>query len=307
MTGLGDAGAAVRRATLVGSALALVGATAYGINIVGARLCAQLGISGSDIVVYRAFLFLPLLAGLALWRGQRLALSPGNRAPVFRFAVFSVATALFYMSSLAYLPVPIAVTIFYTYPLIVILLSPYVDRVPLSLRRWVVALVAFAGVLLAVGPEAHRLDPRGVVLALFGSAACAGMFISAARVETDSSVTFFWCQICALPLGLGFAHVMGGLSEPAVLMAGLAPLLVNVAGYFIGFLLQIMAAARISPATAGLLFLFEPVVAILAAALVLSETLTLAQTVGIALVVGALAFDLLPHLRRSEPITPFEP
>ena len=307
MTGLGAAEAAAKRTALVGSLFALTGATAYGINIVGARLCAQMGITGSDIVVYRGLVLLPLLVAIAFATGKSLSLPDGQRGSVLRFALAAAGTALGYMSSLRYLPVPLAVTIFYTYPLIVILLTPYVDRVRLPLRRWIVALVAFAGVLLAIGPHAEALDPRGVALALMGSAFCAGMFITGSRLESDSTVTFVWCQIVALPAGLAFAWLTGGLSEPQVLTAAALPLAVNTGGYLLGFLFQILAAPRISAATSSLLFLFEPVVAILSAAIVLHEAISPVQGLGMALVIGALAVDSLPGLRRATPTPTFGP
>lgn len=298
---LGTSGTTARRHALTGALFALTGATAYGINIAGARLCAMLGITGSDIVVYRALIFLPVLAIIAGCLGRRLTLRADERPMVLRFALAAVGTALCYMTSLKYLPVPVAVTIFYTYPLIVILLTPYLDRVRLPARRWVVAIVAFAGVLLAIGPSVDALDPRGVIFALLGSLFCAGMFIAGSRVTTDSIVTFFWCQLVALPLGLAFAFANGGLSEPAGLLIGLLPLAINIGGYFLGFLFQILAAPRVSAATAGLLFLFEPVIAILAAAIALGEHVTPIQGAGMLLVVGALAFDMLPGLRTKAP------
>lgn len=307
MSGPDDAASQIRRTALVGSAFALTGATAYGINIVGARLAAQFGITGADIVTYRALILLPLLAALLLGTSRRLWLTADERPAVLRFAACAVGTAIGYTSSLAYLPVPVAVTIFYTYPLIVILLTPYVDRIPLPPRRWIVALVAFAGVLLAIGPQAETIDPRGVVFALFGSFSCAGMFLAGARLTASSVLTFFWCQMVALPLGLAFAWAAGGLTPVGALTVAALPLAINFAGYFLGFLFQILAAPRISAASAGLLFLFEPVVAITAAALVLGEGITPLQGLGMALVIGALVFDLLPSLRRRNLVDVFGP
>lgn len=295
--------ASSRRTALAGSALAVTGAIAYGINIVGARIAAGLGVTGADIVVYRALLLAPLVGLLVVALGRRLALTAEERPTVLRFAVFAAGTALFYLSALKYLPVAHAVTIFYSYPLIVILLTPYLDRVRLPLRRWIVAMIACAGVLIAVGPDSHALDPRGVVLALLGACVCAGMFITGARLTTEPSVTVFWCQLVALPLGLGFAWATGGLAEPRFLAVAAMPLAITLLGYLAGFICQIMAAPRISAATAGLLFLLEPVAAIAGAALVLGEGLTILQGLGMAMVIAALIYDAWPALRAEPSIT----
>lgn len=297
--------AAVGRSARIGTLLALSGAAAYGINIVAARVTAQAGITGPDMVVYRGLVFLPVVIAMALATGRRLTLLPSERGAVFRFALLSACTALSYMSSLKFLPVPMAVTIFYTYPLLVILLSPYTDGIRISPRRWVVAIAAFAGVLLAVGPHVDGLDPRGVALAFLGSLFCAGMFITASKLTSDGIVTFFWAQLVALPLALGFAYATGGLATPETILGAAWPFAITALGFFIGLLFQIMASARLSAASAGLLFLLEPVVAISVAALVLHEHITVIQLCGMLIVIAALAYDMLPGLRpaRTFPLT----
>lgn len=288
-----------RSPAVVGTMLALAGAASYGINIVAARMTAQAGITGPDMIVYRSLVFLPLVFAIVLATRRRLALTPAEAPAVFRFALFAAGTALAYVSSLKFLPVPMAVTIFYTYPLLVILISPYTDGIRLSARRWAVAIAAFAGVLLAVGPHIDGLDPRGVALAFTGALCCAGMFISGARLTTDGFVTFFWTQMLALPIAMGFAWATGGLAEPAAIRAAGWPFIITALGFFLGLLCQILAAPRISAASAGLLFLFEPVVGIVTAALVLDERLTALQSFGLMLIIGALAYDMLPALRAA--------
>lgn len=296
--GFGDIGH-IRSTSRIGIAMALMGAASYGINIVAARIAQQQGLTGPDIVVYRALIFLPVVIAIVFALKRRVTLTSAERPNVFRFSLFATGTALAYMSSLKFLPVPMAVTIFYTYPLLVILLSPYTDGIRLSPQRWAVAIVAFLGVLLAVGPHIDGLDPRGVALAFLGALFCAGMFVTAAKLTTDGFVTFFWSQLVALPLALGFAWATGGLSEPAIVAAAALPFGITAIGFFIGLLLQILAAPRLSAASAGLLFLFEPVVAILTAAWVLGEGVTLLQAIGMVLIISALIYDVLPGLRAA--------
>lgn len=290
--------AAVRRTAAIGSVLALFGAASYGVNIVFARVCAQIGITGADIIVYRSLILLPGMALLVLLAGKSFTVPAAERPLLIRFAVSAAATALCYLTSLQYLSVPLAVTIFYTYPLIVMVLTPLVDGLRLPARRWVAAGIAFTGVGLAVGPSLETLDMRGLLFAALGSLCCAAMFITGSRLQGDGRVTFFWCQVAAVPAALGFALIGGGLSPPEMLGAAALPFAITSACYFCGFLLQILAAPRISAATASLLFLLEPMAAIAGAALLLGETLGILQSLGITLVIGALVADLLPALRR---------
>lgn len=260
-------------------------------------MTAQAGITGPDMIVYRAVVFLPFVLAVIYARRKSVALMEAERSSVFRFAFFAASTALAYVSSLMFLPVAMAVTIFYTYPLLIVLLSPFTDGIRLSARRWVVAILAFVGVLLAVGPHIDILDGRGVFLAFAGALCCAGMFVTGAKVTTDGLVTFFWSQMFALPLAMFFAWFAGGLAFPSDLFKVAVPFAVTATGFFIGLLFQILASSRLSAASAGLLFLIEPVVAICGSALALGEHVTMIQGAGIILVLGAIIFDLAPMIR----------
>lgn len=283
--------------------LALTGAISYGINIVFARMASGFGISGSDIIVYRALFFTVLLGLFLVLSGRRLGLPLEGRINRLRFAIFAAMTALFYLTSLNYLPISVAVAIFYTYPLIVIVMTPYLDRVRLPLRRWIVALIAFAGVAITVGPQLEGLDPRGLVLAIAASLCCSGMFVAGSRLSGDSVTTLFWCQVVAVPIAIAFALVSGGVTRPASMLVAIWPLSITIVTYLLGFLFQILAATRISAATAGLLFLLEPVTAILGGFVVLGEAVTLTQMAGMLLVVGALAYDVWPRAGTAPVVT----
>ncbi len=306
MIDLGTAEAAARRSIWIGTMLALTGAMSYGVNIVFARMASGFGISGSDIVVYRALISTVLLGSFLVLSGRKLGLQLEGRITRLRFAFFAALTALFYLTSLNYLPVSVSVAIFYTYPLVVLLVTPYLDRVRLPLRRRIVAILAFAGVAIAVGPQLEGLDPRGLVLAMAASLCCSGMFVTGSRLTGDSIVTLFWCQIVAVPIAFAFALLTGGLTAPSSMLVAIWPLAIVIVTYLLGFLFQILASARISAATAGLLFLLEPVTAILGSVVVLGEHVTHVQMFGMLLVVGALAYDVWPRAGAA-PASPDRP
>ncbi len=289
--------ASVRRTAAIGSSLALAGALSYGVNIAFARLCAQLGLTGADMIVYRAFAIVAIMAPLAYATGRSLYVEASGRPMLLRFAACSAATGVFYLTSLQYLPVALAVTLFYTFPLVVMALTPIVDGQRLPARRWLAGAAAFAGVVVAVGPAYAELDWRGLALALLGSLSCAGMFIVGSRLTADSVSVFFWTQVLGGVVALGVAFSGRGLAGPEAIAAALWPLLISGGCFLIGFMGQILAGKRISASASSLLFLLEPVFAIAVAALVIGETISPLQGLGVAIVVGALAFDLLPCLR----------
>ena len=67
----------------------------------------------------------------------------------------------------------------------------------------------------------------------------------------------------------------------------------------LGFLFQILALNRVPASAAGLAFCAEPVIASISSALILGERLGPIQYVGGALVISAIALNILFENRRS--------
>lgn len=292
---------AIRRTILAGTLLAFAAAAFYGMNIPAARVASQAGFPGADLIFWRALLLVPALLVLGLALGERLYLPARERGPMLRLALAASFTATFYLSALDHLPVPMTVVIFYTFPLIVMLVSSRIDGRRLSAGQIIVFCIAFAGLLLAVGPSIAGLSTYGVTLAALGAIACAGMFILAGRVENAPLVTTFWTQIAMVPVALAYTLMQGG--PVGVSAFGLAPvaIFITMAAYAAGYFLQMMAAARISAGRASLIFLFEPVIAILLAWILLGESMTILQTAGVVAILGALAVEAVLGLRMAAP------
>jgi len=152
---------------LLGLGLALVSAFAYGANIPFAKLSAEAGVSGPDIVLYRAFLMLAVLAALVFLTGGSLAVRSEARGAVLGLGLGlgTAAVAIAYVSSVAFIPIGVATIIFYTYPLIILVASPVVDGEPVTPGRLAIFALAFAGLVTAIGPSFTTLNPRGLALA----------------------------------------------------------------------------------------------------------------------------------------------
>jgi drug/metabolite transporter (DMT)-like permease len=196
------------------------------------------------------------------------------------------------------MPVALAVSIFYTFPLILILMAPFTGSGHVTPPRVAAFVVAFAGILICVGPSLSGLDWRGVALALAASVACAALFEVTSRVKQDQVRMMFWVMVYAQAFVIP-AALVSGAPPPGALAAAAAPILVSALGFYIGFAGQIVAGRLLAPATVGLLFLLEPVVAVLAAGVLLSETVTAAQAAGIGLVIAGLALDVWTQSRQA--------
>lgn len=296
---LGLAGAQARRVLFIGTLLAFASAAMYGANIPAARISSQAGMPGADLIAWRALILLPLLLLAARLFGQRILPESGQWPDLIRLALAASFTAIFYLSAVDHLPVPMAVTLFYTFPLIVMLLSIAFERRWPNLAEIGVFGVAFTGLMMAVGPSFAGLKPLGVLFALLGALSCALMFLFAGRVSNAPLRNTIWTQVAMGPLALIFALANGGPAPASVFAIAPFAIAATMLGYLAGYLLQMMASARLSPSRISLIFLFEPVMAILVAWLLLGETLSGFQLAGVGLILTALAAEVMIGARKE--------
>lgn len=281
-----------------GLLLAFASAAAFGTNIVSAQIAGQVGLSGPLLVFYRVLLMLILVGGAALaWRSS-LGLARDERQPVLLFGLATALVGTAYLSSVSFVPVSVAAVVFYTFPILIVLTEPLFTPAPFRADRFTVALLAFLGVALVVGPDLHGLDPRGLALASLSATA---QFFAAARCAQVATLPkLFWSHIVILPVTLAILLITGGLLPPQTFLLAPIAVAITYGGYVIGFLLQILALARIAPGPAGLAFCAEPVFAVAIAAIVLAERLGPLQYAGGALVIVALVINVIvEHSRRS--------
>jgi drug/metabolite transporter (DMT)-like permease len=274
----------------VGVVAALVSAAGYGLNAVTAQMTAAVGISGALLVFYRVGLMLACVGAFAILFRQRLGVAPGERPALIVFGLTSSVIGTAYLSSVAFLPVSVAVVVFYLFPIFIILAEPFVEKRRLDLPRAGIALAALAGVVLVVGPRFEGLDPRGLALALLAAAGAAIQFFAAARMPASSNAAkLFWGHVLVLPGVMLTLWLIDGYRSPAIFSLAPWAVFVTLGAYLVSIALQLAALARISAATAGLAFCAEPIFATGFAVLLLGETLGPLQALGALLVVGAIA------------------
>jgi drug/metabolite transporter (DMT)-like permease len=281
---------------LFGGTAALVGAIAYGINIPTARMAGQAGFSGAGQALLRSLVFAVILAAIMLVLRRSFRIDGGEARRVVVLGLLSGTVGGCYLSAVTLIPVATAVTVFYTFPLFLILAAPFTGSGRITLPRVIAFTVAFAGIVICVGPQLGGLDWRGLALAFAASVACAAMFEVTATLKQDRVRLLFWVQIFAMAIMVP-AAIITGLPTVAILAVAAIPLFFSALGYYIGLACQFFAGQRLAPATVGLLFLLEPVVAVLAAMVLLGEHMTSLQMTGIALVIVGLALDVWTQSR----------
>jgi drug/metabolite transporter (DMT)-like permease len=292
-----------QRLSAAGVMMALAGAFFYGFNISFAALSAQAGIQGPELVSYRIMMMMVFAIAAHLILRRAFHIPKSDRVGVLLIGLTSIGVGVGYLSAVAFIPVTVAAVIFYTFPILIVIATPFVDKRPLTPAMIFVTVLAFAGVVLVVGPALDHLDWRGIALAFIASAAAAIQFFAGTRCRNTSVASkILGVQIVALPFTLMIATIIDGLDPPSILLNAPWAVGLTIGGFMLGFLFQMLALDRIPASAAGLAFCAEPVVAAISSVLILGERLGPIQYAGGALVIGAIALNVIFENRRSEAI-----
>lgn len=284
-----DAPAAQRLTGPVGLVLSAI---CFGFNAIPTRIAAGAGVRGPDLAAARSALFFAGLVAYALATRASLRVPRGQRLTLLGFGVCGALIGVGYLSAVAFVPVGVAVMIFYTYPVLIALATPFVDGRRLTGAALVAFALAAGGLALAVGTQASGLDWRGVALAGLASvAATAQLFFGARAPGGGGFVTMFWAQAAMLPILLA-TMLAAGPASGAQWAAAAGPAALVGAFYLGAFLLQVVGMRSTSAAAAGVIYCLEPISAIAAAAVVLGERLSAAQYAGAALVLAGVALEI---------------
>jgi len=259
-----------------------------------ATLVPLIGAGGSVVLRLLFASALLLVFVRPRWRGH----SRRARLTVIAFGVALGLMNFTFYSSLAHLPIGVAVTIEFIGPLSL--------AAALS-RRWLDAVAvaaAAAGVVLiseALSTPFADLEKTGIALALLAGAFWAAYIVLAGRTGGEFpkleglALAMVVATVVTLPLGITSAPSW----SPDILLKAFG---IAVLSSVLPYSLELLALRRLSAKVFGILLSLEPAFAALAGLLVLGQVLSPTQLVGMALVVAASALVLgLGARQRPDP------
>jgi drug/metabolite transporter (DMT)-like permease len=292
--------------TGLGIACALGAAAFYGLLPNFARAAYENGVPGVETSFFRTSLIAIVLAAAGVARGESFAI---NRKALPIFAAQALATvtiSVCYLASVQFIPVGLAVIIFFTFPVLILLVAPIVEGHSPGWFRIAITAFAFLGLAVAVGPSFERLDWRGILLAAAAAGACVLQFFSGRTLSRFLTPFAFgslvhiaiWPITLMVVLWYGdgtIAFLPGG----PVNDLGYAFLFAAGAIYCVTYFAH-MQSLRFAPASVvAPFFNLEPVVTTLVAAALLGERLALNQYAGGAMVLTALVISSLLDWRKA--------
>lgn len=285
----------------------LAAAALWGLSATGAKVLQNEGVGTLLIVQTRVTISCVLM--LAFFAAKRPDLLRVRRADLWRLAMVGLVgvagTNFTYYYTIKESTVALAILLQYLAPLAVMGFAVWRGEEEISPGKVAAALAALFGCFLAVGGLGSgdlRMSPVALFTGILSMVGFAFMTIYPRYLFARYSVLTvqFYAVLCASLFWLVVHPPWSTASEqvPAGTRGALAAL--SVGSVLIPYALYLSGLRRVAPSRAIIISTFEPVVAIVSAAVVLGEAMDGLRVVGAFLVLGAIvALQIGPEQRRG--------
>jgi drug/metabolite transporter (DMT)-like permease len=273
--------------TWFGIGLLLTSALAFTLNILIINMAFEDGLDVNTANAGRFIVTIALLFFFLKIRGRQLKLPPQERYKALALGITVFMIGVGYISATWYIPVSLAVLIFYTFPFFVAIISRFTENEPIPIIRLVVIIIAFIGLALALEVQSvASLNWRGITYAFLAAIGCALLVtISSHTMRTaDPQAVNFHCLAAGTVLFVVFLLITGGPAR-FVTQAGWLKLCVSSLTLGVGYVTFFAGLEIIGPFKTAMLMNLEPVTTVILAAILLDERLSSMQLLGAGLVI----------------------
>lgn len=289
-----------------GAVLALAAATCWGMISPVAKVLAAAGIDLMTVMTFRS-MFTVIASGIFLLFTEGRDIFCFN-AEYMRFYVISgILSVAFagggFLMSLAYLSVPEALVIHYTFPIVTIIGSLYITHENPTIFQYVAGGIIVCGVFIGMGGSMDAMLNISLPGLLWGILAVFGISVQALVVRSFSLVhkvnefrLLFFSNIFGCILLLVFKTFQYGWGDLANLTMPLFSLMTLQAftGSFVAYGLFYSALKYIPAAMGTLLCTMEMVVAVILTTIFVHQIPSVHEVVGCALILVAIACTAVP-------------
>ena len=278
-----------RQHQLVGAAMVVLATAAVAIVPSFARLAYEGGGDTLTVITGRSIATAAVCFVVTAMLGRRLCIPRRSLALSLGLGVLYAAQLYGFLGAITYLPVNMAILIYFLHPLMIGVVAMSAGRETASPLRLGALITALVGLALAVGFSVGGLSLLGVVLASLAAVMVAVIITASAVAMRDSdslAVTSYMMLSAALCLSV-FSLVRGDLKLPATEEGWLG--FGGVAlSHTIGTLVFFSAIPLLGAVRAAMITNLEPVLGIVFAMLILGERMSPVQGTGIALVIASI-------------------
>ncbi|NCF26764.1 MAG: EamA family transporter [Gammaproteobacteria bacterium] len=265
--------------------MAVLSALCYGAALPLSRLAYDHGSNPLTILTLR-FLAIALVMGLWLRvTGMSFRAPPRGVLASALVGVCFVSVSGGTLMSVSYIPVNLTVLVFYTHPMMTLLVvSAMAKRRPGTAELTAVTL-ALLGVGLAIQVSFEHLNAVGIGFALLAAIGATTTFVVAARALPTVGTTLMSWYACSVAF-VGGAAITLGMDAVAIpnTAFGIGLIAIIIAVFATAVVAMFVGVKLIGPVRSATLLCLEPITAIFVAVLVLGEHLKAGQWLGASLV-----------------------
>ena len=286
-----------------GAGLMLLASLSFGLGPTLASLAYSGGASVTAVLLFRAAFALIVVWLLIRLQGRSVSHQRPSFLASAALGLLATGVSYGYLGAVEYVPVSIATLLFFTYPIFTAIFDRE-SRSRSGLRLWLCMALAFIGLALALGVKVTGADWRGIALAFSAALCMTGTILLSRKLlgVSSSNIVLFW-NLIAMLLILGAVSLWLPPALPAG-TEGWLGFLGMAAAFVIGYCAFLAGVARLGAAPASLINNAEPVISIVAAALILGQTLGRMEQLGVTIVLGAIAFHQYATIRAARSGSP---
>ena len=272
--------------------LAIVGSSlGYGGLAVLGKIAFERGVAVVPMLAWRFVVASVVLWGVTVILGRRVP--PRARlGSIVALGILYSGNSLAFMIGLDRIPASLASLVFFTYPVVVVLVSRAWLGERLTRRRVVSLLAATAGCALIVGQGVSVVDEIGILWVLAAVAMVAAFIVRSHDVLAEvpaiggGETAVLLTATAVIMLAFGFAG--GGLAVPTDPTTLIVLAALGLTATAIPVTLFLLGIQWIGPAKASIFSTMEPLVTVLLAMALLDERLLPLQILGGMLILGGV-------------------
>ena len=277
----------------LGSAAALMSAIAFASNVVLSKLAYDFGTNLHALNLIRAAVFLSCLL-VAVWlSGSQVSIKRNELYRCLVLGVLLCAEMYLLLASVLFIPVAMAILVFYTYPIMIAVWTWRTGRHHLSYLGLGVMALAFIGLIITLTGSDTLLvgwDGRnGIALALVSGICLAAILLLSEQVlEKQPAKIMMLYMLLSATAVVGFVSLfVAELTWPASLPGWLA-LCGSSVLYVVATLLLFKAVDLVGSLQTAIIDNTSPVWAMILGVIVLEQWLSVQQLIGASVTVAAV-------------------
>jgi drug/metabolite transporter (DMT)-like permease len=273
---------------------AIVAAAAFAVADVSTKVTLHAEAGVLTMALFRGIVGTPLLVAWLFVGLRPVPLAPAQRNVALVIGVLFAANVFFLFKAIEAMEVPVAILLYFTYPLLTGLAAAATGMERLGLAGALAALVAFGGLALIVGAHPVGIALAGIAFALAASLSrVVILLITRAWLGgADARLISVWSMLAATAVFVAAAAVMRHWQPPVTALGWYALIGASMA-MVVAVLFVFISTARVGPFRTALFMNLEPLLATAGSAVFLGEVITPLQALGGAVMITALvAFQL---------------